>query len=653
MIRLRLLRWIRFSFALAFSAVVAGCGGGSSVSPVQSIAVVVSPRAASVVVTTEPQQFSAAVTHDPSNHGVTWDVDGISGGNATVGTISTAGLYSPPTGPGTHTVTATSVSDNTKTASASIAVTDLAGVFTYHNDLARDGVNASEYALTTTSVNQSTFGKLFSCPVDGAEYTEPLWVPGLTVNGAMHNVIFVATQHDSLYAFDANASPCQQLWHVNLIDSTHGGTSGERAICWYDVGSGYQDIQPEIGVVGTPVIDPATLTLYVVSKSEIGGCASGTSKTFQQRLHAIDLTTGNEKFSAPVNISATVSGIGDGSSGGTLNFNLQSHNQRCALALLNGVVYISWASHEDTFPYHGWVLGYNAANVQQSAGVFNTSPNGGLAGVWMSGGAPAADSLGNLYIVTGNGTFDADQTSPNNDYGDSFIKISTASGLSATDYFTPDDQFFLSQDDIDLGSGGVVLLPDQNQGPVLHLLVGGGKEGIVYLVDRDNMGKYLQSTNGQILQSFPADNGSFSTPAFWRNNLYIAGATQGANDNLRAYAFDPASGLFTTTASSVSSHSFPFPGATPVVSSTGTSNGIVWAVDSSCYGVPSPCGDTATPAVLHAFDATNLARELWNSSQAGQRDQAGAAVKFSVPTVANGKVYIGTRTELDVYGLLP
>lgn len=656
MVRSRLLRWTRLIFAFGLSTIVAGCGGGSTVNPVnpvQPIAVAVSPRAASVVVTTQPQQFSATVSHDPNNSGVTWAVDGVSSGDATTGTVSSAGLYSPPTAPGTHSVTATSVSDNTKSSSAMVAVTDLDGVFTYHNDLARDGVNPSEYALTTANVNQSTFGKIFACPVDGAAYTEPLWVSGLTVNGSVHNAIFVATQHDSLYAFDADASPCQQLWHVNLIDSTHGGTSGESTICWYDVGSGFQDIQPEIGVVGTGVIDPATLTLYLVSKSEIGGCHSGTSKAFRQRLHAIDLTTGNEKFNAPVNIGATVSGTGDGSSGGTLNFNLQSHNQRCALALLNGAVYISWASHEDTFPYHGWVLGYNASNVQQPGGVFNASPNGGLAGVWMSGGAPAADSLGNLYIVTGNGTFDADQTSaPNNDYGDSFVKIGTASGLSATDYFTPDDQFFLSQDDIDLGSGGVVLLPDQNQGPVLHLLVGGGKEGIVYLVDRDNMGKYMQSTNGQIVQSFPADNGSFSTPAFWQNNLYIAGAAQGATDNLRAYAFNPASGLFGTTASSVSAHSFPFPGATPVVSSAGTANGIVWAVDSSCYGVPSPCGNTATPAILHAFDASNLAHELWNSSQAGPRDKAGSAVKFTVPTVANGKVYIGTRSEVDVYGLL-
>ncbi|HEX3739770.1 MAG TPA: hypothetical protein VHV29_08590 [Terriglobales bacterium] len=650
---------------LALSAVAVSCGGGAATDPGPAppprippppppISVSVSPLTAAVVAITQSQQFSATLNNDLNGKGVIWAVDDVPGGSSSTGTISVTGLYLPPAIAGTHTVTATSVGDATKSAAASIAVTDLAGVLTYHNDLTREGVNSSEYALTATSVNQATFGKLFACQVDGAEYTEPLWVPGITVNGSVHNMIFVATQHDSLYALDADASPCLQLWHANLIDSAHGGTTGETSVCWNDVGSGDQDIQPEIGVVGTPVIDPATLTLYVVSKSEIGGCDSGTPRVFHQRLHAIDLTTGNEKFSAPIDLSASVSGTGDGSSGGTLKFNLRTHNQRSALALVNGVVYLCWASHEDTWPYHGWLLGYSASNVQQQVGIFNTSPNGRLAGIWMAGGAPAADGLGNLYLTTGNGTFDADQTtSPNNDYGDSFIKIGISAGLSPLDYFTPDDQLFLSQDDIDLGSGGVVLLPDQNQGPVLHLLVGGGKEGIIYVVDRDNMGKYLQSTNGQIVQSFPANNGNFSTPAFWENNLYIAGAEHGKTDNLRSYTFSPATGLFTTSASSVSSHSFPFPGATPAISSSGNSNGIVWAVDSSCFGAPSPCGITPLPAVLYAYDATDLSRELWDSSQAGLRDQAGPAVKFTVPTVANGKVYIGTRSEVDVYGLLP
>jgi len=371
-----------------------------------------------------------------------------------------SGLYTSPPTAGVHTVTATSVADASKNASATLGVADLAGISTYHYDLARDGVSSQEYALTPASVNKRNFGKLFSCAVDSAVYTEPLWVPALNVNGSVHNVIFVATQHDSLYAFDADASPCQQLWQVSLIDAPHGGTAGETSIFWSDVGSGFKDIYPEIGVTGTPVIDSATGTLYVVSKSESSG------PVFYQRLHAIDLATGSEKFNAPVNISATVPGTGDGSSGGVVSFNTQSENVRSGLALVNGVVYICWVSHEDTYPYHGWILGYNAANVQQQAGIFNTTPNGGLGGIWMAGGAPAADASGNLYVSTGNGTFDANMgTSPNNDFGDSLLKIGAAGALNMLDYFTPDDQATLTRYDIDLGSGGVLLLPDQTTGP--------------------------------------------------------------------------------------------------------------------------------------------------------------------------------------------
>jgi len=653
MIRQRsILRFLAFALALTLAALFAACGGSGSDPPPPQISVAIHPQGGSVVVGSQTQQFSAAVTGDAKNLGLTWAVDSVTGGNSTVGTISTTGLYTLPASAGTHIVTAASVADSTKDASATFGVTDLAGIATYHYNLARDGVNSQEYALTTANVNRNTFGKLFSCAVDGAIYTEPLWAPALNVGGSVHNVVFVATQHDSLYAFDADSSPCAQLWHVNLIDTVHGGTTNETPVCWYDVGNGFQDIQPEIGVTGTPVIDLSGGTIYVTSKSETGGCATGSASNFHQRLHAISLATGAEKLNAPVNISATVAGTGDGSSGGVLNFNLQSHNFRSALMLLNGVVYICWASHEDAFPYHGWILGYNAANVQQQVAVFNTSPNGGLAGVWMAGGAPAADAGGNLYFETGNGTFDADQpTAPNNDYGDSILKLSTSGGLTAADYFTPNNQSLLNTWDADLGSGGVVLLPDQT-GPVAHLLVGGGKEGVLYLVNRDNMGHFLLAGNTQIVQSWHGSNGSFSTPAFWQNTLYVAGAEQGTTDSMRAYSFNTGTGFFATLAPPASAHMFPFPGATPVVSSNGNAQGIVWVVDTSGYGVPSSYG--TAPAVLYAFDATNVGTELWDSSQtAAGRDQAGNAVKFTVPTVANGKVYIGSRTELDVYGLLP
>ena len=658
-------RGLRCIFSiLGFASVIAlaACGGSSS-GPPPVIRVSIHPQGASVVAGSQTQQFSATVNGDPKNQGVTWAVDGTAGGNSSVGGISATGLYSPPASAGTHVVTATSVADTSKSNSATIGVTDLAGISTYHYDLARDGVNSQEFALSTSNVRATTFGKLFSCTVDGAVYTEPLWLPALNINGSAHNVVFVATQHDSLYAFDADASPCQQLWHANLLDGAHGGTANEASVWWQDVGNCYGDIQPEIGVTGTPVIDPNRSTLYVVSKSEIQNgppsCPSSSRNFFYQRLHAIDLATGNEKFSGPALISASVSGTGDGSSGGILNFDAQSEGQRPGLALLKSItvsgsiydiVYISWASHEDAFPCHGWILGYNAANVQQRLQVFNTTPNGGLGGIWMSGNAPAIDALGNLYVVTGNGTFDAN--TGGSDYGDSMLRISTTGALTLTDYFTPFNESSLNAGDGDLGSGGVVLLPDQTVGPP-HLLVGGGKQGLIYLLDRDNMGQFLASSDN-VVQEFQADNGSWTTPAFWQNALFIAGSGDHGNcDSLRMYQFNNSTpGLFNTNSSSSSAHCFQFPGATPVVSSSGGSNGIVWATEVGCYSTAaSPCGSAA---ILFAYDANNLATELWDSSEAlNQRDQAGNAVKFTVPTVANGKVYIGTRTELDVYGLLP
>jgi hypothetical protein len=608
-----------------------------------SVSVIVNPINAALVITTQTQQFSANVSGDPNNLGVNWSVDTIPEGSVSIGTISSTGLYTPPSTAGTHTITATSVADNTKSASASVAVSDLAGILTHHYDAERDGVNAQEYALTPTNVNQSTFGKLFSCPVDGAVYAEPLWVPSLTVNGSVRNAIFVATQHDTLFAFDADANPCQQLWKVNLIDSAHGGTSGEVTVASTTVGT--NDITPEIGVTGTPVIDPNTNTLYVVSKSQ------STGPVFHQRLHAIDLGTGNEKFSGPVEISASVPGTGDGSSGGNIAFNALIQNQRSGLALLHAVVYVSWASHGDNGPYHGWVMGYSAANVQDQLAVFNTTPNASPSkgGIWMSGGAPGIDSAGNLYFSTGNGAFDANQTN-GNDYGDTLLKIGTSDGLNVLDYFTPDNQAALLPGDLDFGSSGVVLLPDQT-GPVAHLAVAGGKDGHLFLVDRDNLGKFQSTSNSQIVQGFLADNGLFDTPAFWQNRLYLSGAGS-SPDPLKIFALNPLSGLFGTTPASSSTHLFPYPGATPVVSATGNSNGIVWALDTSCYGTPSPCGSAALPAIVFAYDATDVSKELWDSTQAGTRDTAGPAVKFTFPTVANGKVYVGTRTELDIYGLL-
>lgn len=659
-----------------------GCGGGGGGKIVIPTAnVTVSPVRAAVVATTQTQQFTAAVTGNVTDLTVTWSVDSTSGGSATVGTVSASGLYTPPPTGGTHTVTATSNALSTASATASVAVTDLTGVFTYHNDLARDGANTQEYALTSSTVIADTFGKLFSCAVDGAVYTQPLWVPSMSIGGGTHNVIFVATQHDSLYAFDADASPCVTYWHVSLIDTLHGGIAGENPVVWNEVGACYGDVYPEVGVTGTPVIDPTTNTIYLVSASEVGGAGgggcSGYSGTFYHRLHALDLISGSEKFNGPTTIAASIPGTGDGSSGGMVSFNSQLHHNRAGLALSNGNVYVAFAAHEDATPYHGWLIAYDASNVSQQVAVFNTTPNGVVGvnggadgGIWAGGGAPAIDSGGDVYVSTGNGVYDESSVPPDYDYGDSTLRLhpftgSTHNGvnLSVAGWFTPDDELTLEQNDADLGSGAPVLLPDQTSaGLPTHLLAHVGKEGIVYLIDRDNMGQFT-TTNGQIVQSFAGAGGLWGTPAFWQNTFYYAG--QG--NALTAFSFDTSTGQFLTTPASQSTNVFNFPTGSPSVSSQGTSNGIAWAIDAGLYGYASPnaAGNIncyvdpppsacTGPAILHAYNATNLQTEYWNSTQAANnRDRAGNAVKFVPPTIANGKVYVSTRSEIDVYGLLP
>jgi hypothetical protein len=602
--------------------------------------------------------FTATVTNDVAAAGVTW--------SASTGTFSaqtaTTTTYVAPASPGSGiTVTATSKADVTQSSTATIGVTDLAGVTTYHNDLSRDGVNAQEYVLNPTNVAPATFGKLFSCAADGAIYAQPLWAASVTIAGGTHNVIVAATAHDSVYAYDADANPCITYWHANLLDTLHGATAGETTvpsgITGNLVGAGAGDITPEVGVIGTPVIDPTTNTIYVVSKSVIA------PSTFFQRLHALDLATGNEKFSGPVAITASAPGNGDDSSGGNVPFEPQTENQRPGLALVNGVVYVAWASHEDTSPFHGWIIGFNPATLAQVA-VFNDTPNGNKGGIWMSGGAPAADSPANsnngaynLYAITGNGTYDG-LTSL--DFGDSVIKLNTTSGLAVADWFAPADQATLAANDTDFGSGGAAMLIDQTSGPVPHLVIGGGKEGNLFLLNRDNMG-HNDETN-HVVQTIAFGTGIFATPAFWQNSLYLAGSGP-----LQQFSFNPTTGQFGASAASQSSASYGFPGSSPSVSSQGAANGIVWAISSNSFGVnDSHPTRAAGPAVIHAYPATGLTTELWNSSQAaGGRDTAGNAVKFIVPTVANGKVYIGTRGndtsagsgtvfgEVDVYGLLP
>jgi hypothetical protein len=602
----------------------------------------VSPQNAALTLS-RTQQFAATV---PGGGQAAWTVDGIANGNATVGTITNSGLYSAGT-PGVHTVVATSLANSTQSASAIAAVTDLPGIYTYHNDVARDGANSKEYALTPTNVATANFGKVASCAVDGAIYGQPLWVANVTSGGAKHNLVFVTTQHDTLFAFDGEANSCVLLWSINLIDAAHGGTTGEMPVPSTTVGTGAGDIQPEIGVNGTPVIDPSTGTLYVVSKS-----VDSTSTTFYQRLHAINIGSGVEKAGSPVLIAGSFPGTGSG--GSSVDFSSKQENQRPGLALLNGTVFVSWGSHEDSNPWYGWIMGYLYANGSWTqTAVFNTSPNVRGGGIWMGGGAPAIDASNHLYFLTGNGGFDANNTvAPNNDYGDSLLQADAS--LNITSYFTPSDQLTDNQSDRDFGSGGAAVLADlPAANSVTHALVCGGKDGTLYVLNRDLLGGF---GDGAAVQMISLSHGLFSTPAIWNNRLFAAGS----GGALSSFVLDTSTAHF--AAASASSHAYGFPGSTPSVSAAGTSNGVVWALDthSYCTRQSAACG----PAVLYAYDATNLSKELWNSSL-NAADTAGYAIKFSVPTVANGRVYVATRGnntggaesststpgELEIYGL--
>jgi hypothetical protein len=619
------------------------------------VSVTVSPKRAGITVF-QTQQFAATLTNDVTKAGVSWMVDGSIGGNSTTGTVSASGLFTPGTQPGAHTVTATSIADRTTSFSATIGVTNLAGVLTYHNDSSRDGSNLQEYALTTSNVTAATFGKLFSCTADGAIYAQPLWISNLSIAGASHNVVFVATEHDSVFAFDADGGSshsCIQYWTVSLLnDGTPVNPSATG-----DPG----DISGEIGITGTPVIDITTKTLYVVSTTLEGS-------VYHQRLHGLNLADGTEKFSGPVDITPAITVAGDADTGdssvgctsaaNTVPFCPLRENQRPGLALNNGTVYVSWASHGDQQPYHGWIMGFTASNLSAAPIVFNDTPNGVEGGIWMAGGAPAIDSSNNVYVMTGNGDWDGATN-----FGDSILKLS--SRLTVSDWFTPSDEANLEANDLDLGSGGATMLVDLPSSSVPHILIGGGKQGSgqpgeLFVLNRDNMGQF-NSTDSGVVQQFPAGGRIFATGAFWQNSFYIAGL--GAP--LSVFTVNPLTSLFTTTAVSQSPTTFGFPGVTPSISSSGTTNGIVWGIDSSQYGTSDTSPTRAAgPAILHAYNATNLATELWNSTT-GTGNTAGNAVKMTVPTVANGKVYIGTRGndntqgsgttkgELDVYGLMP
>jgi outer membrane protein assembly factor BamB len=504
-------------------------------------------------------------------------------------------------------------------------------VVTYHNDVARTGQNLNETILSQALVSSGAFGKLGLYATDGKVDAQPLYLSSVPIPAVgVRNVLYVVTEHDSVYAFDADNGAI--LWRITVLAA--GETPSDQRSCG--------QVVPEIGITSTPVIDRSrgpNGVIYVVGMSKSGS-------TYFQRLHALDITTGTELFGGPRTVQATFPGSGDGSAGGVNTFDPKQYEERSALLLVNGRLITAWTSHCDIDPYTGWIMAYDPATLTQTA-VLNVTPNGSRGAFWMAGAGPAADPLGNIYLLDGNGTFgntngtvtlDGTGFPTTRNFGNAFLKVSTAGGLAVADYFATFNTVAQSNADTDLGSGGTLVFPDftDSGGHVKHLAVGAGKDGHIYVVDRDAMGKWNASSN-QIYQDISgALSGSvFSKPAYFNGTLYYGAS----GDSVKAFPI--ASARVATTASSKSARVFPYPGSTPGISASGTSNPIVWAVENS------------NPAVLHAYDATNLAHELYNSSQAaGGRDSFGPGNKFITPTIVNGRVYVGTQTGVAVFGSL-
>jgi Chitobiase/beta-hexosaminidase C-terminal domain len=513
-------------------------------------------------------------------------------------------------------------------------------VATYHNDNARSGANTQETILTPLNVNSTNFGRLYTVVVDGYVYSQPLVVANVQIQGGVHNVLYIATEHDSLYAMDADSGAI--YWQAKMIPvgaTTVSSTTG--LMCG--------DLSPESGISGTPVIDLNTRTIYLVTASQVNSVVS-------QYLHALDIQTGTEKFGAPTLIQASVPGTASDGNGTTVSFAARQENQRAGLLLDNGHVVIGFSSHCDIDPWHGWVLSYSASSLGLEA-AFNASPGGRANGVWMSGSGPATDAAGNIYVVTGNGSWNG-----TTDYGDSIVKLSPpANGaFNVVDYFTPFNQVTLSNDDMDVSSGGLTLLPTLPSGK--QLLVQMGKEGKIYLLDQNNLGKYCavmspacSGKDTQIVQEISqATVGVWGAPAYWNGSVYWGAASEltGTSDFIKAFSFNAnGSGLLSVTPTSHSTNAIGFPGLIPSISANGTSGGILWGLDNNRFA--HTCKAGVSCQILYAYDAGNLANMLYNSTQAANfRDVPGSAVKFTTPTVANGKVYVGSQNAVSAYGLL-
>ncbi len=615
------------ALSIAVGMLLAGCGGGMGTPMKASAPAITTQPSNQTVGAGQTATFSVVATGTPPLS-YQWQ----KGTSVIAGATSTT-YTTPPTGlsdtGSTFRVVVSNSAGTATSAAATLTVNSVSAttdVLTYHDDLARTGQNLTESILTTSNVTSATFGKIGFYPVDGRVDAQPMYASNVAVPGkGTHNVLIIPTEHDSVYALDADSGSI--LWQTSMLAG--GETPSDPRNCG--------QVSPEIGVTATPVIDRTrgpNGAVYVVAMSKNGS-------TYHQRLHALDLALGTELFGGPVEVQASYPGTGDNTNGTDVIFDPAQYKERVGLLLMNGTVYTGWASHCDIQPYTGWIIAYDASSLLQTS-VLNVVPNGGQGALWASGAGLAADNSGNIYFLDANGDFDTSMNASgfpsNGDFGNAFIKLSTSGGLAVADYFEMFTQQQENSTDTDLGSGGALVLPDltNGAGQTVHLAVGAGKDTNIYVVNRDAMGKFSPNSNNiyqELAGALPG--GVYSMPAYFNSTVYY-----GAVGN-PIKAFTIANAKLSTAPAFQTSNTFAYPGATPSISANGTSNAIVWAVENT------------NPAVLHAYSATNL-NELYNSNQApGGRDQFGAGNKFITPTIVNGKVFVGTPNGVAVFGPLP
>jgi hypothetical protein len=625
------------AFLAAFA--LAGCGGSSSSkSPnggTQSTAPAITSQPANQIVSTgQTAMFSVTATGTPPLN-YQWQMNNANIAGATSASYTTPTLKTTDSGEQFRVIVSNSLGNVTSnpatlTVNSGPSASSI-DVVTYHYDNARTGQNLKETALTPANVNSTKFGKLAELAVDGLVDAQPLYLSNVVIpNKGTRNVLYAVTEHGSVYAFDADSTSSTPLWFISTLKN--GEVPSDDRGC--------SQVTPEIGITATPVIDRTRGphgAIYVVAMSKDG------SGNYFQRLHALDLATGGELFGGPVTIKATYPGSGANSSGGNVVFDAKQYKERPGLLQIGGTIYTTWSSHCDISPYTSWVMGFDANTLALAqSNILNLVPNGNDGGIWMAGSAPAADSSGNIFFLVGNGDFDttldANLFPKNGNCGNCFVKLATGGKIALADYFTPLNTVAESNADQDLGSGGAIAVPDvkDSSGTIRHLAVGGGKDAILYVVDRDAMGKFNASTD-QIYQEIKGQLGGsvFSMPAYFNGTVYYGAVS----DSLKAFPI--ASAKLAASPSSQTANQFGYPGTTPSISANGAANAIVWAVEN---------GGTA---VLHAYDATNLATEFYNSNlAANSRDQFGGN-KFITPMVANGKVFVGTSNSVAVFGRFP